>query len=473
MSTSIFISRVNNFYFFLLCLYAFFIPTFNNFTTPIIILLLVLTIIDIKGLQKFWLTERNIIIIGLPLVFLLSSISLFYSQKFGAGTKLVFRILPLLLFPLILHKVSGLNNKQVKTVFRYFVFGCLLTICYSYLYVVYEAIDGSYKRLHLPENHLAYFLNRLTYQDLVSKNIVDHSIYFGAYVLLAFTIVKSNKELFTSKIRKSILYLFVVTLVLLTPVIIAISGLIVFTIFFIVQNRENKTNINRLKLLKTNALWSFIVFYLFVWKIQPHLEFIYVFNNLKYNLIIAGGISVSIALGQVAYSIYSFRRLKLCIVLVLCGFGILLIGLFIFPFDRNSHNLSNYTARMVNNYASVQVLKDHFLFGVGIGDVQDNLVSIYKELRFRKTQFNEHNQYLRFWLGSGVLTFLIFAFWLLKTMTKSVKYKNPLMICISFTLFLFCFTESVLVRQMGISFFIFFIFFLYYSQPLKARENEN
>lgn len=465
-------SRVNKIYFYSLCLYAFFLPSLNNLTTPMLILMTVLTLLDYQSIGRLWVANKNnLVVLSLPIVFLLNGVSLFYSSDFEAGTKYLIRSLPLLLFPFVLFKTIDINNEQKNIIFKLFVLGCVVTILYSYSYIIYEAIEGSYKKIHVKEDYLKYFLNRITYHDLVSKNIVDHSIYFAAYILFSIIILKNKKELFSNKIRKPIMLLFLGTFILLTPLVIAISGLFIFSINFVIQNNGYQTNENRLKLLKENTFWSFIVFYLFVWKIQPHLEFVYMFNNLKYNLIIIGGMIFSMLCGQIIFTFYSFKLIKWGVISLFSILGITVIALVLTPVELYAFKLSNYTARLVNNYASIRILKDNFLFGVGIGDVQDNLVKVYREIGFRKIQFNEHNQYFRFWLGSGVLSIVVYVFWIVKIFLNSILQKDTLKMSVITTLLLFCFTESVLVRQMGMSFFIFFIFFLNYSKTTIKQYN--
>lgn len=465
MHKEIFTNRVNLFYFYSLCLYAFFLPSLNNFTTPILVVISVLTLMDYPSIRRFWLLNKNnFVVLALPIIFLLSSVSLLYSSDLESGIKYLTKSLPLLLFPLVLFKTVDLNNKQVNAIFKLFVFGCVLTILYSYTLVIYEAIEGSYKKIHLPKNYSKYFLNRITYHNLVSKNIVDHSIYFASYILFAMILLTCKKELFSNNVRRSLLILFSVTFVLLTPLIIAVSGLLIFSIIFFARNSDNITIQNRLLLFKENTIWSFIVFYLFIWKLQPHSEFIYVFDNLKYNLIITAGVIFSGLCGQIVFTHYSYRLMKWGVITLFSLFVIIIMVLASVHLDLFTFKMSNYTARIANNYVSIRVITENFLFGVGIGDIQYNLVKNYKEIGFRNIHFNEHNQYFRFWLGSGILSFLVYLFWLLKTFLNSILLKNTLQISIIIILILFCFTESVFARQMGTSFFLFFIFLLYFSR---------
>jgi len=435
--------------------------------------LLILTLIDYKSVKEFWSIEKtNLIVIGLPILFLLSVLSLLYTTNSEKGMLLVFRYLPLLLFPFILFKVAYFSDKHINYVLKFFIYGCLLSVCYSYLYVLYEAFEGSYKLVHKPEDYLRFFLNRLTYHDLVSKIMVNHSIYFSAYILLAITVLRSKSDLFSKRISNLVTTLFFITLTLLTPVIIALAGFIIFTLIFVLQNNQNKTLANRYHLFKINIFWSFLLFYLFIWKIQPHKEFIYIFNNLLYNLIILGGALGTVLFGQIAYSLLNYKRIKWVIISMFILLGIFIVLLSVLPISLDVSKVSNYTARLVNNYASITVIKNNFFFGVGIGDIQESLIEIYRNIRFRKLQYNEHNQYLRFWLGSGFLSALIFIIWILKIFLKSLITKNAIAISISFTLLIFCFTESVLARQIGLSFFMFFMFFTYYMSRTKKRKSE-
>ncbi|NQY30830.1 MAG: hypothetical protein HRT69_15360, partial [Flavobacteriaceae bacterium] len=374
METTIFMSRVNTIYFYLLCLYAFLTPTLNNLTPLVLGLLTVCTIIDFKSIKLFIDKEKkNWIVIALPIIFVLLSLSLLYSDNTDVGWALLLKKTPFLLFPFALYKTSELNNDALNKIFKLFVLGCVFTILYSYIYVLYEYIEGSYKKIHHSKNHLVYFLNRLTYHDLVSKNRVNHSIYFGAYILFAIALLKTQVKLFSKKYNVIILNLLFITLILLTPLIIAVSGIVIFTVYHILKKKIFVKEI-RLSLLKDNLKWAFIVFYIFIWKIEPHLEFFYVFNNLKYNLIILFGILFSVGVGQLVYYVFSYKLLKVSVISIFVLLFLVVVLQFIVPMNIDNYQLSNYTARIINNYTSLQIIKNNFILGVGIGDVQDNIV---------------------------------------------------------------------------------------------------
>jgi hypothetical protein len=446
------------------------LPTFNNLTTPLIGLLLILALTDFKSLKVYFSKQKlNIIVLGLPLIFVMSCISLMYSDDLDKGLKYSIRLLPLLAFPIILSKVGELKKEQIRTIYRFFILGCILCVVYSFAYVFYEVFDGAYKKVHQTQDHFKYFLNRITYHDLVSKNRVDHSIYFGAYVLLAISLLKTvQKPLFSKNINSIILGILIVTLMLLTPVVIAISGGLVFSFYVLLKKRDHITVEDRKNMLKTNVFWGFLILYLIIWKVEPHEEYLYVFNNLKYNAALIIGIIGLVVLGQLSLSVYNFKRLRAILVFVFIAFFSVILFFCLSDISIETMRLSNFTARLYNYYSSMEVLKENFFFGVGLGDVQSHLVEVYRSLRFRKIEFNEHNQYLRFWLSSGIITCLLFVWWMIKTVLQSVKFRNIPMITVALTMCVFCFTETVLIRQMGISFFIFFILFFNESNKLDT-----
>lgn len=457
-------------YYYSLCLYALMLPTFNNLTTPLIGLMLVLVLIDYKNVKAFFLKEKsNMVVLGLPLIFVMSCFSLLYSGNLDKGIKYAVRLLPLFAFPIALSKVGELKKAQIHTIYRLFILGCVLCVFYSFAHVVYEFYDGAYKKVHRSQDHFKYFLDRITYHDLVRKNRVDHSIYFGAYILLAISLLKTtNKPLFSKHIKTFVLSVLVVTLMLLTPVIIAISGGLVFSLYVLLKKQEKITIEDRKNMFKTNVFWGFLILYLIIWKAQPHAAYLYIFDELKYNLALIVGVLGFVVLGQLSLWVYNFRLLRYTVVLVFITFFSAVIFFCLSDISIETMRMSNFTARLYNYYSSIEVLKENFLFGVGLGDVQTHLVEIYRSLRFKKLWYNEHNQYLRFWLSSGIVTCLLFVWWMIKTVLQSVKFKNIPMITVALTMCVFCFTETVLIRQMGISFFIFFILFLNESNKIDT-----
>ncbi|MDP5231996.1 MAG: O-antigen ligase family protein [Cellulophaga sp.] len=108
---------------------------------------------------------------------------------------------------------------------------------------------------------------------------------------------------------------------------------------------------------------------------------------------------------------------------------------------------------------SMLLLKKQWIFGYGIGDVQDNLNYCYltKSDVLFDGKYNSHNQYLSIWLGTGLFGFLVFSLMLAYNFIMALRNKDLLfqVIIIFFTLnFL---TENILQRQAGVILFAFLI----------------
>lgn len=133
-------------YYYLLVCYAFFLPTFNNVTTLVLVLLAVVTILDLNYIKRFWeYSKWDIVVIGLPLIFLLSWFSLIYTSNYESGLRNFYKSLSFIIMPIILFKAKTLTRKQLRIIYKLFVVGCALTIFYSFSYVLFELIEGSYK----------------------------------------------------------------------------------------------------------------------------------------------------------------------------------------------------------------------------------------------------------------------------------------------------------------------------------------
>jgi hypothetical protein len=105
------------------------------------------------------------------------------------------------------------------------------------------------------------------------------------------------------------------------------------------------------------------------------------------------------------------------------------------------------------------IIKKNWLFGVGTGDINDEIQDMYKK---RNSPLNEdrrlraHNSYLTFWMTFGIIGFGFFIWMQLAFFTQHWKTKNLLgifFILIAAVTFLF---EDTLETQMGITFFTLF-----------------
>lgn len=115
-------------------------------------------------------------------------------------------------------------------------------------------------------------------------------------------------------------------------------------------------------------------------------------------------------------------------------------------------------------YYTFEITNEHFLLGVGTGDVIDQLLSKYSEKGMRNAydlQLNAHNQYLQTFLALGIIGLIVLLLTLLLPGIFSVERKHYLylifLVLISFN-FLF---ESMLETQAGVVFYAFFNAYLF------------
>lgn len=177
------------------------------------------------------------------------------------------------------------------------------------------------------------------------------------------------------------------------------------------------------------------------------------------------------------------------IILVTLVIGIVFIGfsrIFPFAFKRISkadsmlssvHSVQTNpndgtVARMEIWKVSIGLVRQHFIFGVGTGDVKDVLMAAYREKNMYpviKKNLNAHNQYLQTFITLGITGFSLLVALLLIPAYRSLRKGHYI-----YTLLLLIFSinilfESMLETQAGVVFYAFFNAFLF-SQSASSNE---
>jgi O-antigen ligase len=127
-------------------------------------------------------------------------------------------------------------------------------------------------------------------------------------------------------------------------------------------------------------------------------------------------------------------------------------------------------ARLVKWQSALDVIRDNWLFGVGSGDVQDELNKQYEAHDFQAgitEQFNTHNQFLQTWVGTGLMGLAVFIATLIVSVAKAIRLKNHFFLLFMALFVICCLTESMLERQFGILFYVIF------SSLFYQRKTEN
>jgi len=137
---------------------------------------------------------------------------------------------------------------------------------------------------------------------------------------------------------------------------------------------------------------------------------------------------------------------------------------------------------------SGDIIRRHWLAGVGTGDIQDSLQQAYENRKFyfasRYNRYNAHNQYLQLMIGHGLPGLLIFLACLIAPVgmllagtRRFALFSDPITICYIAFLCLFCiicFTEVILDINKGIIWYAFFNAVFAFAIPLRNfSTNQN
>ncbi len=136
--------------------------------------------------------------------------------------------------------------------------------------------------------------------------------------------------------------------------------------------------------------------------------------------------------------------------------------------DPNGHSMIQ---RLIYLKTSVLIIKNNFLFGVGIGDVNDAFVKKHKEINTQLRGDNRkrvHNQFFSIFVALGLFGF---SFWLFTLLFPYFHTSKSSLYSYFLIIILFSFlTDNTLERQAGVMFFSFFNSLLLF-QVVKSSKH--
>lgn len=341
-----------------------------------------------------------------------------YSQISILGADLEKRIV-FLLFPLTLAIVPELTDGQIKNVFWTFFLGILLSsiillVSASYVSLVTHSLINLHPKYGMKENNFMY--HRLgSYLDL-------HAVYYSCMVLMAFIMAMVFARYHVVLVKKQerviiilVLGYLLILLFLLKSATILIGLIIVISFYaFFHLYKARKA----LGIIRISIVMSVMILLLFAFGYRVVQKFGNRGNFLTYDFAEPGG-------GQ--WNVLNLRKAK---------------------WDIASEAIS-----------------DHWVIGVGPGNIHRVLDTYYKKhnFTFALTQhYNPHNQPLDTFLTLGIIGFILLVFIYLMAFYDALKKNDMiwLMYMIGFTLF--SLSESTLAVNKGIIFFTFFTIMLSY-----------
>lgn len=139
--------------------------------------------------------------------------------------------------------------------------------------------------------------------------------------------------------------------------------------------------------------------------------------------------------------------------------------------NYNERNL--LTIRLAKWATHSDIIREYPVFGTTYGDIKSVREKAYEKRAFmdlKSHNYNAHNQFIEVLATYGIVGFSIFMAGLIIGLLKTRKRRFNLFLLITCVTFL---TESLLLRQEGINYFVFF-FVLYSVVPRKpTSDNSN
>lgn len=330
--------------------------------------------------------------------------SLFWTEDLGQGLRVVNRMLIYFLFS-ISFILTGfmLTKEKIQAVFKYFIFGCLFTVSVCVLHAVYMTYD--YGNVNPFAQVNGNFFSYIQFTDFLKI----HPIYLAFQLLIAISLLLCHllyRPLlpFTQSVTSFLIIFFLVILMLLNSFIVFFNLLLV------------------------------VLFFLFTIK------------SMKVRFLMLALIALPV-LASSGFLIEKFKAIHIKEDLT--------------QTDFSGNQFTALNARVAKIHGTVNVIKEHFWFGVGIGDSQVELMDSYEKMGFKHgvdRTYNSHNQYLTEMLKTGIVGLILFLAVLTQQWKEALKRKDVMQFIFIMTICVFFLTESVLERQMGVAFFGFFTF---------------
>jgi len=391
---------------------SFFIPVFPD-ALPLIIALIGLNwLLFPKNIsESFKIIQTNFSLVIMCLLYVLYLIGLAYSDNLILGLQSIETKLSLLLLPLIYCSFSSLINQNINTYLKVFVLGCI-----TYAFIAF--------------GWASYYYFKPVYTDLYGV-LYDLGVNYFYYSYLSKIFHPSFTAMYC-----------------------------VFALCIIVYLQSKKT-------IKDNWLWLSVVLFL----------------NLYILLLSSRAAWITLSLWLLAFIYFKIKNKKALQASIVSFFligGFLFFNVYYTPSfskrapaidkiknaitekdDKNNKVTSSdeSSARRIFVWkASLELIKQNLLIGVGTGDAKDKMMEKYLEkgmVAEHKAQLNSHNQYLNTGVAIGIIGIMVLILSLAVPFFRSIKSKQYLLSGFVVILALNFLFESMLEKQAGVIFYAF------------------
>lgn len=385
---------------------------------PVVLLFITSIILSIRSKNTLPFDLKKTVLMSSPYIILLPS--LIYTDNLTRVDKILSTSLSLIIIPVsfnfFMKAGISLSYEKFKKIINYFVLGGAVYAITILFYLYKIGFFSGEKNLSESMSYIGNYM----------FNISQHPIYASIFLAVPFLLllIKLVEE------RKT----------LLTVLFLIIQILPICIVLFL--------------LTRKGVLLAIVV--------SIFLLINLLFNSIKSKILIFGSTLVILIL---TYQIPSIQE----------RFSEL--------FNSTSYekvNMGNSTSiRNAIYECSFSKIKESPFIGYGLGDVRDELEKCYKDKGFPfKHVYGSHNQFLSYFLSSGILGFITLVLYILIILIKSVKQKKKYLPTIILFFGIIMLFENILERQSGVILFSFLVMFFYFYEPLtnlnlKEEVNEN
>lgn len=439
----------------------------SNFFAATLILSYFSSKIDIDYLN---IKSLKTTIIILPLFWLILVVFLggFYSENIAGTLKEGSILLPLILLPLLFSKF----NLPISLIKKYFVIGVSSVSIITFLIALHKS--KLVYDIYSWEDTYKLFLLEFSYQRFAG-HFFNHALYLGLFITISTAFLFEKLKTTTS--RKSLISLLVFNSILILLLKSSTASASYFVVFLI--GLLSSISLKKIKhLLLSSSITSFFLLVV-VFILLLKMDYYKIEYNLTHQIgMYTIGYLISLLAFYLGYKQYKFMALHYKKIIV---FAVIFLSASFVYISKETNllnykeNYSNVNARVGNWKNAFYIIKKSPITGVGAGDRQDLLKQEYLNDGFivgYNANYNEHNQFLRFWMSSGVLGIGFFILFFIVLIRLAIKNKDYTMLSIVISLILFSLTESWLARQKGVYLLGFILAFynLKYSTQLSINK---
>lgn len=389
------------------------------------------------GLYCYWTNRNNetdvnfnkrqrfyLLLSVLPFIYL--CITLFYSENILSGFKRLTQMLAFLIFPIIFYlNNSFFSKKQIQIATWCFAGSVIVLVFYQIISSLLNLDDllaslsadeiklNNLQNLNSIDEETVKGIKIRRFRNYINDLVDTHFTYQGLWISVVLFLLLKEVSVKLSKaknamliITASVLFLWLFFLSTRMPIIV------IFIAFFLTYYLNHKFKLKTFLLFISSTFLLLFISYKTIIPIQVRVNEIF--------------------------------RTK-------------------FDLPTKGNDIQNYNSVNVRNgiyFCSLDVIKRHLLFGVGVGDAQDQLNECYKHKLGSKIytwqDYNTHNQFLFFLLASGTGGFFLFLALMFLHLRESIRAKEKVYFYFIIAVCFISMTETILVRSDGVLFFSLF-----------------